>query len=231
MTPVKCQSVTRSLLLFLLLPCIAMSAYAETNWVSDSLFVPLRSGPSSQHRIVHRGLKSGTAVTVVSRDDNAGYAKVRTEKGVEGYMSMQYLSREPIAALKLVTAEKKIARLMATRNPMQKQLSELETANSELENARTTLSTEKEMLQKELDEIRKISANTISIDKRNRELLEQNRELKNEIDQLNIENTRLEDSSDREWFKLGAGAIILGVIIGFVLPFFKPRKKAQTGWN
>lgn len=220
----------RFLLTLLLLPCFAIPAYAETNWVSDVLFVPLRSGPSSQHRIVHRGLKTGTPVQVISRDENAGYAKVRTNEGVEGHMALQYLSRQPIAALKLVAAEKKISRLMATRNPMQKQLSDLETANAELESTKASLTAEKAALQKELENIRKISANTISIDKRNRELLEQNRELKNEIDQLNIENTRLEDSSDREWFKLGAGAIILGVIIGFVLPFFKPRKKTQSGW-
>ncbi len=225
------RTVIRLLLLIaiLALPGLPATAQAQTNWISDVLHVPLRSGPSARHRIVHRGLPSGTPVTVISRDEENRYALVRTEGGTEGYIGMQYLSPEPIAALKLERAEQQIRKLLATRSPMQLQLTELEESNAELKRQNETLTTEKTKLSEELEHIRKISANTVAIDRRNQELLQQNRELKNQIDELNAENGRLQDASGREWFKLGAGAILLGMFMGVVLPYFKPRKKPQTG--
>ena len=73
------------------------AAVAETMYISDSLTVPLRSGPSNSHRILHRGLASGTTMEVLERDEEAGFAHIRTERGTEGWLPMQYLVSEPIA--------------------------------------------------------------------------------------------------------------------------------------
>ncbi len=203
---------------------------ATRMWVRDWLHVPLRSGPSGNHRIVHKGLRSGSEVTVLQMDAGNSYSLVRTEGGTEGYIPTQYLLPEPIAEIKLARAQALIQKMRENQNPMQSQLTALENDNNALRAQNETLIQAKESAMAELERIKKLSANTVAIDRRNQELLEKNRTLSNRIDELNAENGRLKDESSQEWFKLGAGAIILGVIMGLLLPYFRPRRKPQSGW-
>lgn len=212
------------------LPLAPSAEAASRMWVRDWLHVPLRSGPSARHRVVHKGLRSGSQVTVLEQDAGNSYSLVRTEGGTEGYIPTQYLVAEPIAELKLARAEALIQKMRENQNPMQSQLTALENDNNALRAQNSTLIQAKESAIEELDRIKKLSANTVAIDRRNQELLEQNRTLLNRIDELNAENGRLKDESSQEWFKLGAGAIILGVIMGLLLPYFRPRRKPQSGW-
>lgn len=224
------RTLCLTLCLLVLLPVAVPAEAASRSWVRDWLHVPLRSGPSSKHRIVHKGLRSGTEVTVVKKEAGNGYTLVRTEGGTEGYIPSQYLVNEPIAELKLAQAQALIKKMRENQNPMQSQLSALEDDNNTLRSQNETLIAAKESAVAELERIRKLSANTVAIDRRNQELLEQNRTLKNQIDELNAENGRLKDASGQEWFKLGAGAIILGMVMGILLPYFRPRRKQQSGW-
>ena len=57
----------RRLLLGLVLS-LSVASLAETRWISDELRVPLRSGPSSAHTILHRGLPAGTEMEILERD-------------------------------------------------------------------------------------------------------------------------------------------------------------------
>jgi hypothetical protein len=59
-------------------------------WV-DAASVNVREGPSTNNPVITR-LSRGEAVTIVSTDD-AGWARIRLEgDGLEGFMSMEYLS-------------------------------------------------------------------------------------------------------------------------------------------
>ena len=84
---------------------LGQSAVAESAWVSDQFRVPVRSGPSSQHRIVHRGIPSGTELVVLDVDDDANFTHVRTVGGTEGWLPSQYIVDEPIARLRLAETE------------------------------------------------------------------------------------------------------------------------------
>ena len=53
------------LALFLSVGLLPPSTWAATAYISDELTVPLRSGPSGGHRILHRGLPSGTVLEVI----------------------------------------------------------------------------------------------------------------------------------------------------------------------
>ena len=61
--------------LLILLP--VAHASAQSVWVSDQFEVMLRTGPSTSNAI-ERMLPSGTALEVLERDLDAGYARVRT---------------------------------------------------------------------------------------------------------------------------------------------------------
>ena len=75
---------------------ISLTAGAEESWVSDQFEVMLRTGPSTSNAI-ERVLRSGTALEVLETDSEAGYARVRTTAGTEGWVLSRYLMNEPSA--------------------------------------------------------------------------------------------------------------------------------------
>ncbi|MBA3614153.1 MAG: hypothetical protein H0W49_14835, partial [Nitrospirales bacterium] len=62
----------------------SLAAVGDVNYISDVVTVPLRSGPTTAHRILHRGLPSGTQLTILGTDEEAGFTQVRTNDGMEG---------------------------------------------------------------------------------------------------------------------------------------------------
>ncbi len=202
-------------------------ALAEVGWVDDKLYVPLRTGPSSRHTIMHKGLVSGTRLEVIQRYDEEGFVHVRLADGRDGYIPSQYLSAIPIAEDRLAEAQKTIEALTSKSQPLQKQLLELRNTNKELEQTVATLSKEKESLSQRLSEIESISKNHIATSQKNKSLIKENEAHKNSIDVLKADNQRLKQRSNQEWFINGAGAVVLGVILTLVIPRLVPKKKGN----
>ena len=98
---------------------------AETAYISDRLTVPVRSGPSNANRILHRGLPSGTRLTILARDETSGFVQIRTDGGTEGWLPAQYLVSEPIARDRLVAANRRVDELTETIEKLRSELATL----------------------------------------------------------------------------------------------------------
>lgn len=207
---------------------ISSQLYAEqVKYIRDELYVPLRSGKTIQHRIVHKGLVSGAALTVLKEEDD--YSFVRTRTGIEGWIQTQYLSDEPAAKDLLKTANANLAKL---REANEKLSAELKATQTELSNSRQTvkeLSSGSEGLSEELERIKSISANAIQLNTDNQRLLLENQQLNNKLDIVNADNQRLSDEIKNDQFMNGALAVLLGVIIALVVPRLVPKKKSEWG--
>ena len=73
------------------------SVAQETQYISDMVLVPVRSGPSTDYRIVNRGLPSGTALLVYDLSDDGEWTEIETRGGTRGWIPTQYLQKEPPA--------------------------------------------------------------------------------------------------------------------------------------
>jgi SH3 domain protein len=87
---------------------VTSGAFAQTRYISDEFFVPFRTGPSTQNAIT-RNLVSGTRVDIVEESADTGYARVRLQDGLEGWVQAQYLQAEPIAEQRLQAATGELA--------------------------------------------------------------------------------------------------------------------------
>ena len=225
----KLITKTALLVLFASTGLAPLSAFAQdTQYVTDQQFVPLRSGPSNQNRIVHRGIPSGTKLVVQEVQDE--YSRITTERGTEGWIRTQYLMQE-------VPARQQLKALQAMRDRLQAQLQATESTSSELQQqfAQTSalLAEREETLAQttsELTEIKRLSANAIALDSQNRELVQGAEVLNSRIEVLEADNRRLLDSADGEAFINGALAVLLGVIITLVVPRLRPRRKSSSSW-
>jgi SH3 domain protein len=205
----------------------AEPAVAETAYISDSLTVPLRSGPSNANRILHRGLPSGTRLEVLARDDDSGFVQIRTDRGTEGWLPSQYLVDEPIARDKLIAANRRIRDLTETIDQLQGRLSELTSGKSASDASNAELGGQVQALEQELAEIKRISAGAIAQNETNKELLALNDRLRGEVDELVATINELEDNVRQRWLLIGGGLVLAGLILGVAIKA-RPRRSAWS---
>ena len=205
---------------FVLLACLysGFSAAAEEyRYVSDKLFVPLRTGMGSSYKIIHRGLSSGTRLNLITEDLDAGWSLVSTAKGQEGWVQNQYILNEPIARMKLVAAEEKNAALTLRLNKLSEDLKNTRKENSTLKTELGDSSSGIEKLDTELRNIKEISSNALQLHEQHQTLIKDHQILQTERDLLTAENEKLKtDRTFTQWM-YGAGILLLGVIATLIL--------------
>jgi len=219
-------------LLFLTICCVGFSASAnaESRWVSDVLYVPLRSGKGNSFRILNRGLKTGLELTFVSEDTEEGWTEVRTVSGELGWIRSQYLIDTKPAAIQLATAQKNIERLSRERTKYKEQAKK---ARSELKSASGDVKTRQKTnadLQQQFNDLKVISGDAVALHARHQSLLHNHKIMETELDVIKSENDRLRDDRTMTFFLYGAGSVLLGVFITLVVPSLR-RKKSYSEWG
>ncbi|NKI17925.1 TIGR04211 family SH3 domain-containing protein [Spongiibacter sp. KMU-166] len=215
--------------LFALLMASAMTTAAETRYISDKIYVPLRVGDSVKHRIVHRGLPSGTRLQLLDSNDDSGYSLVRTDSGIEGWLPSHYLTERPVAAALLDKANARVASLEATNKELREQLKDTSQTSSQTSATAAQLERENAALTEELEEIKRISAAAVKLDTDNRRLLESNQMLSSEVDVLKTDNARLRENKENEFFLNGAFAVLIGVMLTLIIPRLMPKRRSEWG--
>ena len=205
----------------------AAPASADTRYISDRLTVPLRSGPTNGHRILHRGLPAGTKLDVLEEDPNSSYVRIRTERGTEGWLEGQYLDTQPIARQRLSDAQAEIRRLNQALSNERGRVAELNSGKGSAEAQSSRLSSELETLRTDHEALQAISAGAVAEHAENERLTAMNRRLRGEVQQLADQRDRLEARAEQQVLLYGAGLVILGLLIG-VLIKARPR---QSAWR
>ncbi|MFK8015788.1 MAG: TIGR04211 family SH3 domain-containing protein [Gammaproteobacteria bacterium] len=207
---------------------LSAKAGAQTAYVNDQLEITLRSGESTQHSIV-RMLTSGARVEVVSRNPESGYAQVRLEDGRTGYVLARFLSDIPAARDRLVNAEQRLATLTAQKATVDQQLATLREAKRDGDKTSADLNTRNQALNDELAQIKRTAADALNLDARNKDLSSKLDVSETTISELRAQNTELEAGSAQRWFMLGAGAVLFGALLGFLLPRIRWPRRSRWG--
>jgi SH3 domain protein len=225
----KKEAIVKKILLLLVLITASSELFSQQQrYIRDELLVPLRSGQGSQYRIVHKGLISGTAVTVLETNDDKSYSRVKTRRGTEGWIQSQYLSDQPAGRDLLKIANKNIAKLEEGNKQLKQQLQETEQQERSASKQLTDITERNNSTSKELDDIKALSANAIQLNADNQRILEENQMLINKVEVLSTDNQRLNDNNDSDSFLNGAFAVLIGVMITLMVPRLWPKK--STDW-
>lgn len=213
----------------MLMICSSSPALAETVFIQDLIFVPLRGGPSEEYRIIHRGIPSGTELELIRSEEDSNFSMVRLKDGTEGWLKDQYISSEPIARDKLLESTAKMEALQSEIQQLGSSADEFEAIAARLQAENNSLIQQASELQREFDTLTNLSANTIKINDKNSQLKLRNRLLMDELDTLSQMNAQLTDTRDQQWFLIGAATLLLGMIPGFL---FARRiySRRSTGW-
>jgi SH3 domain protein len=206
---------------------LATSVHAQTRYVSDRMIVELRRGPSTEYLIL-RNLEAGAAVQVLE-DAGAGYSRVRVQdQGTEGFILTRFLSPEPIARDKLAAAERGLAAAKTRATELEQQVSAL---TAELGGTKTDLAqmrSSHDQVNKDLADLRTASANVVEIRDQNESLRQRLIQREREVEELTAANTRLASQDKQNWFIVGAGVLLGGLVIGLIAPSL--RRKRRSDW-
>lgn len=206
------------------------AAYAENvGYIRDQVYVPVRSGPSIQHRIL-RNAESGTRLVIVAPANAEGYARVRAEDGLEGWIEEQYLTDRPIARERLSKAEAELAQLRQQNQQLRGELQAARAAQGESERAVASLKSAGAKLDDELQQIKRVSGSAIAIDGENRKLREQVDGLGSQLKAVSAEKDRLLAENRSQAFMQGAYAVAIGVVIALLVPRLWPRRR-RSEWG
>jgi SH3 domain protein len=203
---------------------ISQFSFADEAYIRDTLYVPLRGGESSEHRIIHRGIKSGTPIERLETNEQSGYTRVRTGNGLEGWLLTQYLVDEPIASTQLNSVK---FELQSLDTKHQQTLLSLKEVNA----AREVLADKNALLIEDLATITNLSANVVLIDDQNKQLKEERDVLIQKVRELNELTDALSDDRAQQWFLSGAGVILIGLLIGFWISRRIYNQRYSGGWS
>jgi len=222
----------RSTLLLVLFSLLFAAAAQAQNvrYVSDKQFIPLRSGAGSDYRIIHRGIPSGTRLTIARTSGDGEWAEITTEKGTTGWIRTQYLMQDLPAQNRVDAAEKRAAEAVAKSAALSEELAALRAQSTELEGQLNSSGSELGSVTEELAQLKQISGNAIQLDIDNRRLVEESENLRSNVEMLESENRRLQDKLESEGFLNGALAVLLGVIITLVVPRLWPKRRKSSSW-
>jgi len=206
---------------------LGASAQAQTRYVTDRTIVELRRGPSTEYLIL-RNLEAGDEVQVLEQDQASGYARVRVvDQGTEGWILSRFLMAEPIARARLATAERNLATARERVATLETQVrtlgADLSTTRTDLEQTRTNHGT----VSRELAELRTAAANVVEISERNTRLQQDLVQREREVEELRAENEHLAGRETQNWFIVGAGVLLVGVVIGLVAPTLRRRRRSD----
>jgi len=209
-----------------LLLVLTGNALAETRYVSDALEITMRSGKGTGYGIT-RMLRSGTPVEVLEDDKETGYTHVRTSNGKEGYVLTRFLMKGQAARDRLAEAEKKLAELELENRKMETAMSALSDEKGALEQELDKLDGQSRSVSQELAEIKRTASSALAIDSENKDLKGRVVALERQLQTLQQENEVLKDRTARDWFMVGAAVVLLGIIVGLIIPRVRWRKKSS----
>lgn len=218
----------KRVLAFSVLFLVATSVAGQSvRYIQDYIKVPLRTGKSTQNKIL-RMLPSGTRVELIEESDE-GYARVRTGEGTEGWLLSRYLMENQTARDRLLQTEQSLTRRREENQALKREIGALKAHTAEIERSNKELRTRSSDLGQELESVRQTAGRSLAIEEENETFRRDLASKSAELDALLRENAQLSDRSRRDWFVAGAGVALGGILLGLIIPRIPWRRRKR--WN
>ncbi len=215
-------------IVFLLFLALASPVLGKTLYVTDTFKITMRSGESTGHKIV-RMLPSGKALKVTRQNPDSGYSQVNVD-GQVGYVLTRQLMDDPSARDQVNTLTERLQELQEAPGKLSSKLASLDQEHRSLQDAHGELTETKQQLEQELESIRRTASDAMRINEERNELRKTVANLTREREELKQQNRDLGNQTAQRWFMIGAGVIILGIILGLLLPHLRfQRRKSSWG--
>ncbi len=202
----------------------------DIRYVSDELTIPMRSGTTTNHKIL-KFLNSGMAVQVIEESPDKNYIKVELieDTSKSGWVESRLLMIEPSAREQLVRVKEANQALKKQRSDLKNQLSESKQTSADLMKVQTQLEQRIVELETRLSSLRSSAAEPIRLAEENMQLKQQLASEQQKNDELIEQNAFLADHNIKQWFMIGAAVSIGSLLLGLLITRINWRKRDSWG--
>ena len=188
------------------------NVFAEDMYVTDSLKLTLRSGPSTEYKIL-AVIDSGQQVEIVERGDE--WSIVRLPDGKEGHVLTRYLTTDPPSSVQLERLRIKYDNLTKQSGSLIEDNDKFKSENEQLKAKLSASEAALEKLKNDYESLRKTSTGALDLKAKYETASQKLTSQTQQVNQLEEQLAKIELNQYIKWFLAGSGVLLLGFIIGF----------------
>lgn len=200
------------------------TAFAETRYVSENFEITMRTGPSSDRKIIAL-VPSGRALEVLTFGDE--WTQVRSSGGKEGWVLSRYLTQEEPCDMVFDRLKQEFDLLNSENTDLKANLDQLLKKGGGLESALSEMQKANDKLSRDYSNLKKESANYISLKEKHKKVVKALALEKEKSGGLETENSKLNRNQNIKWFLSGGGVLFLGIIIGLISKSGRRRSRSS----
>ena len=198
--------------LSLVLCLFCTAVYAETMYVSDVLKLTLRTGPSTENKIL-AVIVSGQSMEVV--EFGREWSQVQLPNGKEGWVLSRYLTPSETNNVKLDRLQAKHKNLMTQSAALLEENNRLQAENKKLAAGFKTNQKQADKARSDYETLKTEAAEFISVKSKYKAAVSQLAKQTAKADKFEEQLSKLEMSTHIKWFVAGSGVLVVGFLIGF----------------
>jgi SH3 domain protein len=202
---------------------------AENAYVTDSLKITFRSGPSTENKIISM-LSSGQPVEVVESQEKWTHVRLlgNGDGDEEGWILSQYLMTRPPWETRFKTLLEENTQLKETLTPTEEKLNLAVRREKELVKNLEETTQGFHKLKEEYDTLKKEAAGFLKLKATYLDTVSKLETMQADFDALSVKYGKLSASERTQWFATGAGVLLVGAIIGLIVG--KRQKKKRSSY-
>ena len=206
------QHLKQIVFLGIVLTFFSANGLAESMYVTDLLKLTLRSGPSTEHKIL-AVVESGQQVEMLEPGED--WSLVRMGDGKEGYVLTRYLMAEPTHNVRLAQLQTKHKALMQQAATLLEENTRLRSESKKLKSSSDGNENALKKLRTDYDSLKAGSADYIELKEKYKTVSGQLTEQTKRADALDEDLKAIEINQYIKWFLAGSGVLLVGFIVGF----------------
>ena len=185
---------------------------AERMYVTDLIKLTLRSGPSTEYKIL-AVVESGQTVEVLQPGEDWSMVKLANEK--EGYVLSRYLIPEPTNGVRLERLQVKHKALTQQSTALLEENSKLREENKRLKSTLKSTDNSLKKVEGDFKELKAGSAEFLTLKTKFKTVSEQLTKQTDKANKLEKDLSKVELNQYIKWFLAGSGVLLVGFIVGF----------------
>lgn len=187
-------------------------SHAESMYVTDLIKLTLRSGPSTEYKIL-AVVESGQQLEVLEPGED--WSLVRLDNDKEGYVLTRYLTPEPTHNILLEKLQERHKALTQQAAALMEENTKLKEENKELKSNLGNTEQTLQKLDQDYKELKAGSAEFLTLKSKFKQASENLTQQTKRAEKLDEELGRVEMNQYIKWFLAGSGVLLVGFIIGF----------------
>ena len=206
------MQLKRMVLIGICLTFFSAAGFAENMYVSDVLKVTVRTGPSTEYKVIAVA-ESGELVEILEKGED--WSLVRLQNGKEGHVMSRYLTADPTYQILYDQLQNKQKALTQQAAELLEENTELKEENKKLKSLLNNSEKSLQQVEGNFQELKAGSAEFLTLKTRFKKVSEQLSEQTKKADKLDKELSKVELNQYIKWFLAGSGVLLVGFIVGF----------------